>query len=111
MSAAPPPGEFVIDFTSLIASETAGFVGREPVFAALDAFAADDDNGYFEIVADAGLGKTAIAAEIARRRDAIAFFASASRGYTRPERFLTHVCGELITRHALDLRPPAQAGR
>ena len=102
MNAAPPPIDYVLDFSSLISSATAGFVGREAVFAALDTFVQQRQGGYFEIVADAGLGKTAVAAEITRRRKAIAFFASASRGRTRPEQFLTHVCGELITRYALD---------
>jgi hypothetical protein len=57
--------------------------------------------GYIRIVADAGLGKTALAAEIARRYRAPAFFASASSGLTRPDQCLNHLSAELISPFAL----------
>jgi hypothetical protein len=70
-TAAPPsPREFVLDFD--LNAPADGFVGREAVFTRLDTFAEQNPSGYFEIVGDAGLGKTALA-EIARRRDAVAF--------------------------------------
>lgn len=103
--------EHVLDFSTLVQSVTRGFVGRREVFAALEDFCAANTCGYFEIVADAGLGKTALAAEIAGRYDALMFFASASRGLTRPEQLLTHLSGALITRFALPYdRLPSRVG-
>jgi serine/threonine-protein kinase len=87
------------------------FVGRSAVFEALDDFAAKNPAGYFEIVADAGLGKTALAIEIARRHDAVVFLASAGSNAHRPEQFLEHVSADLIVRHQLDYATlPARAG-
>ncbi|HEV8647911.1 MAG TPA: hypothetical protein VG276_00560, partial [Actinomycetes bacterium] len=94
-----PVPEFILDFDLDAAAN--GFVGREAVFEQLDAFATRHPAGYFEIVADAGLGKTALAAEIARRRGAVAFLASASSGVQRPDQFLAHVSAALIVRHEL----------
>ena len=52
-------------------------------------------------MADAGLGKTAIAAQVARQFKAPAFFANASEGRTRPEQCLKHLSAELIARFGL----------
>lgn len=79
-----------------------GFVGRQAVLDQLDAFVGQHPAGYFEIVGDAGLGKTALAVEIARRRDAVAFLAGAGSNAHRAEQFLEHVCASLILRHGLD---------
>ena len=81
---------------------TRHFVGRASVFARIDAFAATHPCGYVEVVGEAGLGKTALAAEIAKRRAAIVFLASISAGTRRPQQFLEHVCSELIIRHGLE---------
>ena len=81
---------------------TRHFIGRSSVFTRIDAFVAAHTRGYVEIVGEAGLGKTALAAEIAKRRGAIVFFASVSAGTRRPEQFLEHVCSELIVRYGLE---------
>jgi hypothetical protein len=101
MSAAPTPQEKVLDFESVLAIADA-FVGREAVFAALETFCVTHDRGYFDVVAEAGLGKTALAAAITRRRDAICFFAGANRGLKRAEQFLTHASAALIVKYGLD---------
>ena len=75
-------------------------VGREWVFEQLADFSSRRC-GYLHIVADAGLGKTALAAAIAARYQAPAFFFSASDGRTRPQRCLDHLSVELIERHRL----------
>ncbi|AYG64445.1 hypothetical protein [Rhizobium jaguaris] len=101
----------MLDFPELVEAASCAFVGREPVFARLDAFRAASVCGYFEVVADAGLGKTALAAEIARRNDALCFFANASRGLTAAEQFLTHLCATIIIRYGLKYdRLPSKAG-
>ncbi len=106
-----PPADYVVDFTGLIRAATRGFVGRDRVFTALEAFRNGQPCGYFEIVADGGLGKTALAAEIARRYGAIPFFADASLGIREAKQFLTHTCGALIQRYGLEYTHlPARAG-
>jgi hypothetical protein len=67
MSAAPTPEEKVLDFEPALAVADA-FVGRDAVFTALETFRSTHDRGYFDIVAEAGLGKTALAAAITRRK-------------------------------------------
>jgi hypothetical protein len=105
------PADHVLDFQRLVESAARHFVGRREVLAALAAFHAGQSRGYFEIVADAGLGKTALAAEIVRRYDALPFFASVSRGLTFARQFLTHLSAALITRFALPYdHLPARAG-
>jgi len=103
------PEDYILDFDLDAAAR--GFVGRTEVFNRLDAFARQHARGYFEITADAGLGKTALAAEVARRRNATAFLASASSGTRRAEQFLAHVSASLIVRHRLEHRTlPARVG-
>ena len=75
--------------------------GREWVFDELADFAARNDSGYLRIVAEAGLGKTALAAAIAQERSAAAFFFGASAGRVHPEQCLRHLCVELIERYGL----------
>lgn len=107
----PPLADHIIDFEPVIATAAAGFVGRDSIFAALDRFCHQHANGYVDIGADAGLGKTALAAEITRRYQAIAFFANASRGLTHPHQFLAHAAAALIARFGLDHdHLPARAG-
>src|SRR6266516_1208628 len=108
IAAARPVKDFIRDFDLDTSYE---FVGRTAFFETLDDFTARNPAGYFEIVADAGLGKTALAIEIARRHDAVAFLASASSNAHRPEQFLEHVSAALIVRHQLDYGTlPARAG-
>ena len=78
------------------------FIGRQDIFMAIDSFAQQHPRGYIEVTAEAGLGKTALAAELARRRQAIAFFASAMTGTRHPGQFLRHACAELVLRYDLD---------
>ncbi len=73
-----------------------GFVGRGWVFERLCAFAEQHGGGYFRIIAAAGLGKTALAAAIARHYEAPAFFVDAAAGRSRPDQCLNHLCAELI---------------
>jgi hypothetical protein len=87
------------------------FVGRVELFQRLDAFAEERPCGYFRVVADAGLGKTALAAAAAKRLHAPVFFANASRGRTRPDQCLDHLAVELIARFGLKHdHLPARAG-
>jgi Domain of unknown function (DUF4062) len=92
----------IYDFRSLIEAETRWYVGRIEIFEKLRSFGANPRaSGYFCIVADAGLGKTALAAEIAGRFDAPAFFCSTAEGRTTAHQCLRHLCAELILRYGL----------
>jgi tetratricopeptide (TPR) repeat protein len=93
---------YLCDFHATIAEKTRWFVGRQHVFERLEAFMRAHQYGYFRIIADAGLGKTALAATLTQRYGGIAFFFSASEGVTRPDMCLNHLSAELIVRYALD---------
>ena len=99
----------VVDFSGDIAEHTGRFVGRGWFFQEwLEPFLKSNPRGYLRIVADAGLGKTALAAEVARRYHTPAFFLNAGRGLVRTERCLRHLCAEVIGRYGLpyDHLPP-----
>jgi serine/threonine-protein kinase len=102
--------QYRLDF----ADETAmadKIVGRTTVFAALEQFAGTHASGYFRLTADAGLGKTALAAAVSRRFGAVSFFANTSRGRTRADQCLNHLSAEIISRFDLPYdRLPARTG-
>lgn len=85
----------------LIAQKTAGFVGREFVFNAIQYFLASQDRGYFIIEGDPGVGKTAIAAKYVQQQNCVAHFNVRSQGINRADQFLENVCTQLITRYNL----------
>ena len=78
----PALKDYAYNFSDLISTTTSEFVGREFIFKRLEECQQRHPCTYLRIVADAGLGKTAIAAEVARRYKAPAFFANSSRGLT-----------------------------
>ena len=107
----PALKDYAIDFGDLIESTSSRFVGRKDLFEQLRQFPKQHSCGYFRVVADAGLGKTAVAAEAAKRFEAPAFFANTSRGLTRSDQCLNHLSVELIARHGLAYdHLPARAG-
>lgn len=103
----------VVDFGPLIEEETRWYTGRTMLLAQVhDAVADITAGGYVSIVADAGLGKTALAAELAVRLKAPAFFCSVAGGLTTAARCLRHLSAELILRHDLPYESlPDSAGR
>ncbi len=105
------PANFVRMFPVRSGAIVKDFVGRERVFDELGLFRRQHPFGFFEIVADGGLGKTALAAEISRRYDAISFFADVSTGVREARQFLTHMASELILRYNLKYTQlPPRAG-
>lgn len=63
----PQLKDYVYDLGNLIAEVTRHFVGRELLFDRLSSFLEQNPCGYLCLSAEAGLGKTAFAAEVARR--------------------------------------------
>ena len=105
----PSLRDHAIDFGDVL-TMAERFVGRDELFRRLAEFAGRPC-GYFRVVAEAGLGKTALAAAAAKRLNAPVFFANASRGLTRPDQCLNHLAVELIARFGLDHdHLPARAG-
>ncbi|MEQ9553441.1 MAG: hypothetical protein RIM23_27945 [Coleofasciculus sp. G3-WIS-01] len=90
-----------LQFQSLIAEKTEGFVGREFVFGAIQDFLQQQPNGYFIIEADPGVGKSAILAEYVRQTGCVAYFNVRSQGINRADDFLKSVCRQLIERYQL----------
>ena len=90
-----------VDFSDLIARVTQRLVGRKFVFEKVTDFIQDNPCGYFHLIADAGLGKTAIAAELTKRYQAPACFISANENRTQPERILNILSTQLIARYTL----------
>ena len=97
----PALKDYAYDFSELINTITSEFVGREFVFQRLEEFQQRNPCGYLRIAADAGLGKTVIAAEVAHRYKAPAFFTNANQNLARSDQCLNHLSAELIARLSL----------
>jgi hypothetical protein len=66
---------YPIEFERLIKDKTESFCGRKFVFDAIEDFFSNNLNGYFTVVGDAGMGKSAIAAKyVLDNPEAICFF-------------------------------------
>ena len=97
----PSLQDYSYDFSDVMARVTRWFVGRKFLFEQTDAFLKGNPCGYFRIVADAGMGKTALAAALAQRHDALVHFFNTSEGITSPKHCLNHLCAQLIARFGL----------
>lgn len=106
------PKNVPTQFQSLIADKTEGFVGREYVFDAIEAFIANNPKGYFTIIGDPGQGKSAILAKYVQNTSCIAHFNVLLQGPNRADQFLESVCRQLIERYKLSYDPlPPNATR
>lgn len=102
----------VIDASSTIEEKSRGFVGRRFAFEAIDAFRRRHPRGYFEVVGDPGIGKTAVAAELVRRGRHLHHFNQRAEGIVRPEAFLANLCAQLVHAYGLPWSAlPAEATR
>ena len=89
-------------FVSLIADKTENFVGRDFVFTAIDEFIDANNSGYFLIEGEPGIGKTAILAELVKRRGCPHHFNVILQNIRTPKQFLFNACAQLIARYHLD---------
>ena len=107
-----PLAEHLIAFDDLIAERTADFVGRAFLDARLAAFMEQHDRGYFVLVGEPGIGKTAWAAHVVREHQALHHFNVSAMGIVRPDQALENLCAQIIARFQLD-QPylPVNAGR
>ncbi|MFF1376229.1 hypothetical protein [Streptomyces sp. NPDC058308] len=92
----------------LIDDKTAGFLGREYVFDAIDAFVATARRGYFRLEGDPGDGKTAIIAEYVRRTGCVAHFNVRSQGIVGARQFVGNLGAQLRAKYGIGA--PADLG-
>jgi hypothetical protein len=90
-----------IGFQPLIADKTKDFVGREFVFEALDAFLQENKSGYFLILGEPGIGKTAVVSQLIKTRGFPHHFNIAPQNIRTPRQFLANACAQLIARYDL----------
>ena len=93
--------QYARDLAPYTQEKTHDLVGREFIFEHIENWIAQNDRGYLRVVADAGMGKTAIAAAVAQRYRAVVYFFDARMGFTNPELGLTHLAVHLIARFGL----------
>ncbi|MTJ15634.1 MULTISPECIES: ATP-binding protein [unclassified Dolichospermum] len=93
------------DFQTVIDDKTKLFCGRKFVFNAINQFIKDHKNGYFTILGDAGMGKSAIAAKyIVDHPGTICFFNIRAEGRNRPDVFLKLIRQQLVNINRFDLQ-------
>ena len=97
-----PLAEHFISFDDLIAERTSEFVGRAFVDARLAAFMEQHDRGYFVLVGEPGIGKTAWAAHVVQEWQALHHFNVPAMGIVRPDQCLENLCAQLIARFELE---------
>jgi lambda repressor-like predicted transcriptional regulator len=96
------PRQIPPEFERLIKDKTESFRGRKFVFDAIEEFFSNNPNGYFTLVGDAGMGKSAIAAKyVLDNPEAICFFNVRAEGMNRPELFLKKIRQQLMSRYQL----------
>jgi hypothetical protein len=92
----------IADFTTFIEDRTQGFVGRQFVFDAFDEFTRNNENGYFLVTGDPGIGKSAISAQLVKTRGYIHHFNIRAEGINTADIFLQNVCAQLIAVYRLE---------
>jgi transcriptional regulator with XRE-family HTH domain len=90
------------EFKALIEEKTRLFCGRKFVFEAFEQFLEQQPKGYFTVVGEAGMGKSAIAAKYVLDHQAICYFNVLAEGRNRPELFLKSIRHQLIHRYQLE---------
>jgi hypothetical protein len=93
-----PPEEF----KSLILEKIRLFCGRKFVFDAFEDFLKTQPKGYFTVVGDAGMGKSAIAAKYVYDNHVICYFNILAEARNRPELFLNNIRQQLTNRYQLE---------
>jgi len=90
-----------LEFQSLIEEKIRTFCGRKFVFNAFVQFLDKHPKGYFTVLGDAGMGKSAIAAKYVHEHKAICYFNVLVDGRNRPELFLKSIRQQVINRYNL----------
>lgn len=109
--ASPDIARHTCSFESFAHDRAAGFRGRDFVFIEIGRFLADagHSSGYFVLLGDPGIGKSAILARLFEDSgqitegdgDFIFHFNIALQGINTPRQFIGNVCAQLIGRYGL----------
>lgn len=97
-----PDGLYSDEFKALIQEKIERFCGREFVFDAFDQFIQHNPKGYFAVIGDAGMGKTALSAKLVFDRKYPHYFNVLSENRNTPDLFLRRIRGQLIGRYGLE---------
>ncbi|MEH2184657.1 MAG: AAA family ATPase [Nostoc sp.] len=89
------------EFKALIEEKTKAFCGRVFVFNEFNDFLKKHPKGYFTVIGDAGMGKSAIAAQSVSKYKAICYFNIRAEGRNTPDQFLQSIRHQLINRYQL----------
>jgi hypothetical protein len=96
-----PQQQLPPEFEPIIKGKTKTFCGRKFVFAAFEKFINTKPNGYFTVVGDAGMGKSALAAKYVFDKQVPCYFNILAEDRNRPELFLKSIRQQLISRYQL----------
>ena len=99
--ATPKVQDQIADFTTFIEDRTRGFVGRQFVFDAFDKFTREESCGYFFVLGDPGIGKSALSAQLVKTRGYVHHFNIRAQGINTASAFLRNVCAQLIAVYKL----------
>ncbi len=89
------------EFKALMFEKTRLFCGRDFVFQAIEEFFKTQPKGYFTVIGDAGMGKSAIAAKYVLATKCPCYFNIFAEGRNKPEKFLASIRQQLIKRYSL----------
>ncbi|MGI2909616.1 AAA family ATPase [Tolypothrix sp. VBCCA 56010] len=84
------------EFQQIITTKNHNFVGREFVFSAINNFLNQSDRGYFTIIGEPGIGKSAILAHYVSQNPGFVYYNVEIAGKNRVEEFLTTIYTQLI---------------
>ncbi|BDI14569.1 hypothetical protein ANSO36C_03710 [Nostoc cf. commune SO-36] len=90
------------EFKALIEEKTKVFCGRVFVFKEFDDFLKKHSKGYFTVIGDAGMGKSAIAAQSVSKYKAICYFNIRADGRNTLDQFLQSIRQQLINCYELE---------
>ncbi len=97
-------------FRALIEEKTRLFCGRGFIFQKFDTFINSKKKGYFTVIGDAGMGKSAIASKYILATKNPCYFNIATEGKNKPEQFLSSIRQQLIKRYGLQNQENADLG-
>lgn len=89
-------------FKALIQRKIEKFCGRKFVFQRFAEFLENQTKGYFTVLGDAGMGKSAIAAKYVYETQSICYFNVLVERNNTPEMFLESIRGQLINLYRLE---------
>ncbi|QKQ74915.1 ATP-binding protein [Nostoc sp. TCL240-02] len=88
--------KYTAEFEQFINTKNYNFVGREFVFSAIKNFINQYDRGYFTIIGDPGIGKSAIIAHYVSQNSGVVYYNVEIAGKNHVEEFFTNIGTQLI---------------